>query len=317
MGPSRVRRVSGMAPTLDRETVARAELIGTEDGTSSIARKRFDSLASLRSLSEVTGNRPPGPSRSSTMGPAEGRDLARRMRLAQGSTSSDGGAIAALGNIRERARTPTGSDPSTFTQAKRTASGYFASLRGFTSLPTLTPPSPSPPLAGSVRYFGANGDGSSSPLPSHYPTGLGGKGKGKLISPTAHIVISRFLDPPASPLVLPTPLPSTTTTNNLSTTTSSEQEQENIPPPAAATQPKSAQNEGMQKWAQALVREAERIERQYRAVDKWRDPLGESLERVLRREKEGKELALGGTGTGGGEEGGRKLARGESAKRGE
>lgn len=37
----------------------------------------------------------------------------------------------------------------------------------------------------------------------------------------------------------------------------------------------------MQKWAFGLVREAERIERQYRAVEKWRDPLGESLERVL------------------------------------
>ena len=30
-----------------------------------------------------------------------------------------------------------------------------------------------------------------------------------------------------------------------------------------------------------FVKEAERIERQYRAVEKWRDPLGESLERVL------------------------------------
>jgi hypothetical protein len=37
----------------------------------------------------------------------------------------------------------------------------------------------------------------------------------------------------------------------------------------------------MQKWAMGLVREAERIERQYRSVGKWRDPLGESLERVL------------------------------------
>ncbi|GAA5867515.1 hypothetical protein JCM3774_003862 [Rhodotorula dairenensis] len=42
-----------------------------------------------------------------------------------------------------------------------------------------------------------------------------------------------------------------------------------------------AVNQGMQKWAFGLVREAERIERQYRAVEKWRDPLGESLERVL------------------------------------
>ena len=40
----------------------------------------------------------------------------------------------------------------------------------------------------------------------------------------------------------------------------------------------------MQKWAMELVMEAERIERQYRAVGKWRDPLGESLERVLPRE---------------------------------
>lgn len=39
--------------------------------------------------------------------------------------------------------------------------------------------------------------------------------------------------------------------------------------------------QGMHKWAMGLVREAERIERQFRAVEKWRDPLGESLERVL------------------------------------
>ncbi|GAA5860177.1 hypothetical protein JCM1840_002803 [Sporobolomyces johnsonii] len=50
-------------------------------------------------------------------------------------------------------------------------------------------------------------------------------------------------------------------------------------PQAVAAQ----QQNGMQKWAFGLVREAERIERQYRAVEKWRDPLGESLERVLAR----------------------------------
>lgn len=36
-----------------------------------------------------------------------------------------------------------------------------------------------------------------------------------------------------------------------------------------------------------LVREAERIERQYRSVEKWRDPLGEGLERVLGTGKTG------------------------------
>ncbi|GAA5822371.1 hypothetical protein JCM11251_006316 [Rhodosporidiobolus azoricus] len=57
------------------------------------------------------------------------------------------------------------------------------------------------------------------------------------------------------------------------------------PAPAggAAGQPGATTQNGMQKWAFGLIKEAERIERQYRAVERWRDPMGESLERVLRK----------------------------------
>jgi len=57
-----------------------------------------------------------------------------------------------------------------------------------------------------------------------------------------------------------------------------------------------ARQQGMQKWAYGLVREAERIERQYRAVEKWRDPLGESLERVMKARKERSSAGSGGAG---------------------
>ncbi|GAA5921080.1 hypothetical protein JCM1841_005087 [Sporobolomyces salmonicolor] len=63
-------------------------------------------------------------------------------------------------------------------------------------------------------------------------------------------------------------------------------------PQTVATQ----QQNGMQKWAFGLVREAERIERQYRAVEKWRDPLGESLERVLARRATDRAVAMSANG---------------------
>ncbi|GAA5883937.1 hypothetical protein JCM16303_004710 [Sporobolomyces ruberrimus] len=45
----------------------------------------------------------------------------------------------------------------------------------------------------------------------------------------------------------------------------------------------NGQGNGMQRWAFGLIKEAERIERQWRCIEKWRDPVGESLERVLHK----------------------------------
>ncbi|GAA6062862.1 hypothetical protein JCM10212_006115 [Sporobolomyces blumeae] len=56
----------------------------------------------------------------------------------------------------------------------------------------------------------------------------------------------------------------------------------------------TANANGMQKWAFGLIKEAERIERQWRCVEKWRDPVGESLERVLHGHKTLQRLRDGG-----------------------
>jgi hypothetical protein len=63
-------------------------------------------------------------------------------------------------------------------------------------------------------------------------------------------------------------LPSTSTNNNNNNNNNNKNEE-------------SPRSIGMQKWAAGLIREAERIERSKEAVEKWRDPLGESLKRVL------------------------------------
>ncbi|GAA5913099.1 uncharacterized protein JCM6883_006521 [Sporobolomyces salmoneus] len=60
------------------------------------------------------------------------------------------------------------------------------------------------------------------------------------------------------------------------------------PVPAGAS---ASSSNGMQRWAFGLIKEAERIERQWRCIEKWRDPVGESLERVLHK---------GGSGSGSG-----------------
>ncbi|SCV73745.1 BQ2448_6175 [Microbotryum intermedium] len=67
------------------------------------------------------------------------------------------------------------------------------------------------------------------------------------------------------------------------------------PPTAASTRSMVPANSSstalasaeMQNWARRFIVEAERIERQYRAVEKWRDPLGESLERVWAKRANG------------------------------
>ncbi|GAA5986570.1 hypothetical protein JCM11641_003678 [Rhodosporidiobolus odoratus] len=68
-------------------------------------------------------------------------------------------------------------------------------------------------------------------------------------------------------------------------------------PPTPNPNPNANAN-GMQKWAFGLIKEAERIERAYReGCERWRDPFGEGLERVLRNRGE---LLENGEGTVGG-----------------
>jgi uncharacterized protein YjcR len=62
----------------------------------------------------------------------------------------------------------------------------------------------------------------------------------------------------------------------------------------------------MQRWAFGLIKEAERIERQWRCIEKWRDPVGESLERVLHKSGGGSRgMERGGGGSGSGSASGR------------
>ena len=59
-----------------------------------------------------------------------------------------------------------------------------------------------------------------------------------------------------------------------------EQQQEH-----AQLQQQQDQNQSMQKWAFGLIREAERIERQFQNVERFRDPIGDCLVRIGYYEK--------------------------------
>ena len=130
--------------------------------------------------------------------------------------------------------------------------------------------------------------GSNSPAPGAPNGGPGGPSNPGFYTPGQ----------PSAASHAPLPLPPPPVTQHLSLTSTSAQQQPqsgkmtrtasggtNIHP-AAPGQGDQARQQGMQKWAYGLVREAERIERQYRAVEKWRDPLGEALERVAAARKE-------------------------------
>lgn len=59
-------------------------------------------------------------------------------------------------------------------------------------------------------------------------------------------------------------------------------------PPSSSSMESGERTAGMHKWALGLVREAERIEVQFRNVEKWRDVLGEVLSRVDWKSKDGR-----------------------------
>lgn len=361
------RSASGAPAFVDRGATVRAELAspGPDSGSGSesqrrevvgnrarVQHQRGESVSSVRSLRQAAEATTGPPRRAQTLGRAD----AQHMRVSE----PPGSALAKLGTIAaaqaSRSTTPLSSSAGAssggaLTHAKRSASGYFNALRGFTGLPAgaSTPPlSPSAGTAGQRPIPGA----SSSQLSSSY-------GRGSRVrsspSPRAPALVVKFVEPapPAPPPPPPqsdAPAPSSSpptqrplsaqhrTASSASLGPMSRTQQKALlardapqaashpsalaPPaqgpgvpsgltpaqqqflllqqqraaasaagagassassasPSPAPQAAAAVANGMQKWAFGLVREAERIERQYRAVEKWRDPLGESLERVL------------------------------------
>ncbi|GAA5928071.1 hypothetical protein JCM3775_002807 [Rhodotorula graminis] len=360
------RSASGAPAFVDRGTAIRAELAspGPDSGSGSESQRREvvgergparaqhhrgESVSSMRSLRQAADATAAQPRRSQTLGPAD----AQRVRVSepQGTALAKLGTIAAAHASRSTTPLSTSAGASGYegalTHAKRSASGYFSALRGFTGLPAgaSTPPlSPSAGTAGQRAIPGASSQLSSSYGRSSRPRSSP--------SPRQPALVVKFVEPaPPAPPPLPpsdTPARSTSptqhqrplsaqhrTASSASLGPMSRTQQKALlardapqaathssalappaqgpgvpsgltpaqqqflllqqqraaataasassasPSPAPQAAGAAAVANGMQKWAFGLVREAERIERQYRAVEKWRDPLGESLERVL------------------------------------
>lgn len=205
------RTASGIAPVLvDRDATARAELtspgpespnggsgaelrrsVTGERGSRPGRHERTESMSSIRSLRQAAEATTGG---SNRQGPGE----MRRLRP----TETAGGAIAALGNIAAAAgRTPppeaSNAREGALTHAKRSASGYFNALRGFTTFPSTSSPS-TPPLSSSAgaaqRYPipGAQGQGAAS------ARGAIGRSRSS-DSPKPPPLVVKFVDAPPHP----------------------------------------------------------------------------------------------------------------------
>ncbi|GAA5977214.1 hypothetical protein JCM10908_004897 [Rhodotorula pacifica] len=351
------RSASGVAPpSVDRDVTARGDFSGpiSEEPKSAGAgqgHSRGDSMNSMRSLrqaAEPSATLAPQARRANSLAPGD----AQRSR----STENAGGAMAALGSIAAAAGRPSPgpAEPGALTHAKRSASGYFNALRGFTSIPAPSSTPPLSPSAAQAQRYPIPGPSSSSytrssstrprlspsprqpplvvkfvepalpsatgsatperPAPvqrSTSPAALRGNlsaqhrsASSASLGPMSRTQQKALLarDAPqyaggeaAGGALVPPSVPGGLTPAQqqflalqqqraasaavaATTPTSGPPSSSASPAPGGGAQ---AVNQGMQKWAFGLVREAERIERQYRAVEKWRDPLGESLERVL------------------------------------
>lgn len=351
------RTASGVAPpSIDRDVTARGDFSGPASdesrrgGDRRSGHGRGDSINSMRSLrqnSDGAALAPPQSRHGNSLAPAE-------PRRSRSSESSSSGALAALGNIAASAgRSATSPAPEPgLSAAKRSASGYFNALRGFTTLPSTSSTPPLSPAATQTQRYPIPGPSSSS-----YTRSSAATRPRPSPSPRQPPLVVKFVEPPQPKLPPPTPSERSTQDQRASSPAAlrgnlSAQHRNSssaslgpmsrtqqkallardapqyaggegggalVPPSipggltpaqqqflalqqqraaaaaAASAGPSSAAgsspaspapgaqgvNQGMQKWAFGLVREAERIERQYRAVEKWRDPLGESLERVL------------------------------------
>ncbi|KAK4703937.1 hypothetical protein P7C70_g2276, partial [Phenoliferia sp. Uapishka_3] len=313
--PGLRRSASGaVPPSLDRVTVVAGEQQSSPDqkGARRNAHQRTESMTSMRSLRSVAELAPPR--RSATMGIDGGRDIAQRLRASKLNPSESSSALAALGNLGVPSRSATfGGSQTAPSSPSRRQSGYFASLRNLANLPAFTPtPSPSSSLRPSHAM----------------PTSLNGSGtnlsKGKTRSPpskTQTFLVSKFVEPlpsETSPLsVSPSQQPAfaglagrTLSSANLAGASMSRTQQKALlardAPYWATGKPnehgshqsnagKLSRNGSVvgepqktHKWAIGLAKEVERIEKQHGAVEKWRDPLGESLERTLEKAIKGK-----------------------------
>lgn len=320
--PSTRRSASGAGPRLDTQHVAAGEVSyqhlpeltsagGSHPppvtGTRGGAHRRADSVGSMRSLRSVVEASGAGhPRRAAT--------LSMGGRNASGSglaTSGSSSALSMLGQIAGgRDASPLGGPP------KRSASGYFsAALRGLANIPGLTPPLASSPVP--VSHMAAHS--------TLGPAG-GNKGKGRaaaspqLVAP----IVSRFTDDEPTPrlpapathpshagrigagapsgamsrtqqkalLARDAPFASSASELNLAKLSAVGPAKEYYHS-LAGGQASAGAESTLRDWAMALVKDAEWIERQHRATCKWRDPVGESLERVLARRKgEGKGRGL-------------------------
>ncbi|GAA6030321.1 hypothetical protein JCM8097_009046 [Rhodosporidiobolus ruineniae] len=302
---------------LDSEEAQRRSVVGDRPGvrraqTGGAGHSRAESANSMRSLRQAAEATTAPGRRANTLGPAD----ARRLKP----TETAGGALAALGNIAAlsnvRSPPPNRDEDEgggALTHAKRSASGYFNALRGLTSFPALGSTPPLSPSASASGRYPAGGPNSRDRTSSTFSKG----GSRTRASPTMQQppLVVKFADPPPPPPPASQPAPSTSPSASTALLSSSPSTHSRLtaqnrsassaslsnhgplsrtqqkallardapavksPAPAAGTVG-AAQN-GMQKWALGLIKEAERIERQYRAVERWRDPMGESLERVL------------------------------------
>ncbi|GAA5915132.1 hypothetical protein JCM6882_008488 [Rhodosporidiobolus microsporus] len=334
------RTASGAAPVVvDRAATARAEMASPiPDGPEATrdeaqrrkvvgerpAHSRTESMGSMRSLRQAAEATTVPNRRANTLGPAD----AKRLRA----TETAGGALAALGNIAamSNVKSPPGSgrgsgngseDEGALTHAKRSASGYFNALRGFTGLQSLSSTPPLSPSANAAQRYPIPGVTARDRSSSSYARGARARSSPSPVNPP---LIVKFAEPPPPP---PAPQPArpasppssaavlssspaqgrlsaqsrTASSASLSHAPLSRTQQKALLArdapstaspavgshhPSAAPSPAPASQNGMQKWAFGLIKEAERIERQYRAVERWRDPMGEGLERVLGRAAE-------------------------------
>ncbi|GAA5850138.1 hypothetical protein JCM5353_008973 [Sporobolomyces roseus] len=124
----------------------------------------------------------------------------------------------------------------------------------------------------------------------YYPTSSGPSSSGPSTS-TQGLPPSNGLAPPPSPAPPSQSHPYLPSSSQPSSTTSGTSN--------------SNPSNGMQRWAFGLIKEAERIERQWRCIEKWRDPVGESLERVLFRSSRAMERGGGSAGGSAGSASGR------------
>ncbi|GAA6016982.1 hypothetical protein JCM10207_001446 [Rhodosporidiobolus poonsookiae] len=342
-------------PDDEHDAALRRGVVGERTPPTQGSHARAGSMGSMRSLRQAAEATTAPGRRANTLGPADARRL-RPTETAGGALAALGNIAALSSARGSPAPSAGSSDGGALTHAKRSASGYFnAAFRGLAGLPTAlssTPPL-SPSANANQRYPIPGAGANSHDRAGSFPRG-GGRARSSP-SPQHPPLIVKFAEPPAPVPPPPPPAatsPPASSAAALSTSPAprlgaqhrtassaslggpglamSRTQQKALlardapassapsssPSPAPVAVAGATQQNGMQKWAFGLVREAERIERQYRAVERWRDPLGESLERVLESSRERRAASRREAGRASEEPGPRAAAPGHGAARG-